>query len=71
MRTAQAKSEQAKAAATGRLMAIYRGKADIHKAAFENDSAAYYLKKMVELDTTNVDNALETGNFLCKYLAKY
>lgn len=53
------------------LETIYRGKADVFKLKFENDSAAFYLDKMVALDTTNVDNALEAGIFIGRYCAQY
>ena len=37
----------------------------------QNDSAAYYLEKRVELDPTNVEWQLEAGNFIKYYLAQY
>ena len=37
----------------------------------QNDSAAYYLEKRVELDPTNVQWQLEAGDFIREYLAQY
>ena len=36
-----------------------------------NDSAAYYLKFRAELDTANVEWAVDAGNFVYEYLADY
>ncbi|MBR5493294.1 MAG: tetratricopeptide repeat-containing protein, partial [Alistipes sp.] len=41
------------------------------KMQHQNDSAAYYLKQRVQLDTTNVQWLDEYADFLDKYLAQY
>ena len=46
-------------------------KSDMFKMGHQNDSAAYYLAKRAELDTTNVQWQLEAGRFLDYYLAAY
>ena len=46
-------------------------KSDMFKMGHQNDSAAYYLAKRAELDTTNVQWQLEAGRFLEEYLAAY
>lgn len=64
LREALSENDRAQDAATAQLMAVYRGKADIFRAQFENDSAAVYLEKMVRLDSTDVKLLLETAAFL-------
>lgn len=71
LRTALTKNERAEAAATEQLMAIYKGKSDIFRAQFDNDSAAYYLEKVALLDTTNINNVLQTGVFLRSKLSQF
>lgn len=71
LREAAKKMNNALTSSIEQLETIYRGKADVFKLKFENDSAVYYMKKLVALDTTNVDNAWETGVFIGKYLAQY
>lgn len=46
-------------------------KSEVFKMGHQNDSAAYYLAKRAELDTTNVQWQLEAGRFLDDYLAMY
>lgn len=71
LRTALAKNERAEAAATEQLMTIYKGKSDIFRAQFDNDSAAYYLEKVALLDTTNINNVLQAGVFLKSKLSQF
>lgn len=71
LRTALAKNERAEAAAAEQLMTIYKGKSDIFRAQFDNDSAAYYLEKVALLDTTNINNVLQTGVFLKSKLSQF
>lgn len=71
LRTALAKNERAEAAAAEQLMTIYKGKSDIFRAQFDNDSAAYYLEKVALLDTTNINNVLQAGVFLKSKLSQF
>ena len=71
LRTALTQNERAEAAATEQLMAIYKGKSDIFRAQFDNDSAAYYLEKVALLDTTNINNVLQAGVFLRSKLSQF
>ena len=71
LRTDLAQSESATAASLRQLMSLYEGKRDIHIARFENDSAALYWEKIVQLDTTNVGNALGAGKFIGIFIADY
>ena len=71
LRTDLAQSESATAASLRQLMSLYEGKRDIHIARFENDSAALYWEKIVQLDTTNVRNALGAGMFIADFMADY
>lgn len=71
LRTDLAQSESATAASLRQLMSLYEGKRDIHIARFENDSAAMYWEKIVQLDTTNVRNVLGAGTFIEDFMADY
>lgn len=63
--------EETKKKLTGLLTTAYNGKFEIHSAKFNNDSAAYYLEKIVQLDTTNVDNYLRLIEFIGNYMSDY
>ena len=65
------KGEKAEDNLCQNLYTAYNGKYEIFAQQFENDSAAYYLEKIVELDTTNVENLLKAGNFCRKYIADF
>lgn len=71
LREAARKMNNALTSNIEQLKTIYQGKADVFKLKFENDSAAFYMEKLVALDTTNVRNALATGIFLRDYCAQY
>lgn len=71
LREAARKMNNALTSNIEQLETIYRGKADVFKLKFENDSAAFYMEKLVALDTTNVYNVLEAGIFICDYCAQY
>lgn len=43
----------------------------IFKAKYENDSAALYIERRAELDTTNVEWQNEAGEFIREYVADY
>lgn len=53
------------------LLQDYYNKFAINAAAYRNDSAAYYLERMVRLDTTDVEMLFYTGHFIRSYLADY
>ena len=40
-------------------------------ARFDNEKAQYYIETRAALDTTNVDWQLESGEFICNYIADY
>ena len=63
--------EETKKKLSGLLTTAYNGKFEIHSAKFNNDSAAYYLEKIIQLDTTNVDNYLRLIEFIGNYLSDY
>lgn len=71
LRSDLAQSESASAASIRQLMSLYEGKRNIHIARFENDSAAMYCEKIVQLDTTNVKNVLGAGWFISEFIADY
>ena len=52
-----------------RLGDLLYSKAQIHLAAFENDSTAHYYRLRAELDSTNVEWQYDAGVFLSDYLA--
>lgn len=53
------------------LVRDYYNKYTINAAAYRNDSAAYYLERIVRLDTTDVDMIRVTAWFIDNYLADY
>ena len=53
------------------LVHDYYNKFTIHASNYQNDSAAYYLERIVRLDTTNVDMLKYTASFIDRYLMDY
>ena len=53
------------------LMQDYYNKYYIHASAYRNDSAAFYLERMVKLDTTNIKYVYDAAVFINHYLADY
>ena len=53
------------------LMQDYYNKYYIHESAYRNDSAAFYLERMVKLDTTNIKYVYDAAVFIDQYLADY
>ncbi len=51
------------------LIQDYYNKHTIHAANYRNDSAAYYLERIVRLDSTDAYILFYTGNFIDTYLA--
>ena len=49
----------------------YYNKYYIHALAYRNDSAAYYLERLVKLDTTDIEMIESTAHFIDQYLADY
>ena len=49
----------------------YYNKYTIHKGKFQNDSAAYWLERRANLDTTNVEWIYDVGLFVEDYMADY
>ena len=49
----------------------YAHKVNIHAANYRNDSAAYYLERIVKLDTTDIYYVYHTATFVDRYLADY
>jgi len=53
------------------LVRDYYSKFAIHASNYQNDSAAYYLERMVRLDTTNVTMLRFTASFIDSHVADY
>lgn len=53
------------------LIQDYYNKHTIHAAAYSNDSAAYYLERMVDLSPNDVSMIKKTGDFIETYLADH
>ena len=53
------------------LVRDYYNKYSINAAAYRNDSAAYYLERIVRLYPNEVEALMETAYFIDKYLADY
>ena len=53
------------------LVRDYYNKYAIHVSKYENDTAAYYLERIVRLDTTNVDMLKYTASFIDRYLVDF
>ena len=53
------------------LVRDYYNKFTIHVSKYENDSAAYYLERLVRLDTTDVSMLRYTASFIDSYLLDY
>lgn len=53
------------------LIQDYYNKHTIHAAAYRNDSAAYYLERIVQLSPDDVSMMLKTADFIGHYLADY
>lgn len=53
------------------LVSDYYSKFAIHASNYQNDSAAYYLERMVRLDTTNVTMLRFTASFIDSHVADY
>lgn len=49
----------------------YINKISIHAADYRHDSTAYYLERIVNLDTTDIDYVYTTAVFIDHYLADY
>ncbi len=54
-----------------RLGDLLYNKAQLHLAAFENDSTTHYYRLRAELDSTNVEWQLDAGLFISNCLADY
>lgn len=70
-RTSLQKEENALNNIKNELATAYNGKFEIFQAQFQNDSAAFYIKKLAALDSTNIDYQIQAANFISTYLAKY
>lgn len=53
------------------LIQDYNNKYTIHAAAYRNDSAAYYLERIVNLSPNDVSMIEKTGDYIEMYLADY
>ena len=66
-----AKGEEAERAAADQLKMAYEAKFNILATKFENDSAAYYIERLVALDPADVMHLRHAAQFYCHFSVNY